>query len=145
MVEENKRRVGGSDDRNNLVEFALADEAGGIGPLAALDEGGGNGRTGGSGQFLELCTGGIEVEGGDGVGREGVFFSSHDGGRAAGNSSGCGKLPALAEFAGELDHDEDGNFRLRLRGAEFAGEECRVLGRTGFDQTTTDCLSAIPT
>ena len=27
-------------------EFALADETGGIGPLAALDEGGGNGRTG---------------------------------------------------------------------------------------------------
>jgi hypothetical protein len=31
-----------------------------------------------------------------------------------------------------------------LRGTEFAGEECRVLGRTCFDKTTTDCLSAIP-
>ena len=31
---------------NNFVEFALADETGGIGPLPALDEGGGNGRTG---------------------------------------------------------------------------------------------------
>lgn len=46
MVEENKRGVGGGDDLNNFVEFALADETGGIGPLAALDEGGGNGRTG---------------------------------------------------------------------------------------------------
>ena len=46
VVEENKRGVGGGHDANNLVEFALADEAGGIGLLAALDEGGGNGRTG---------------------------------------------------------------------------------------------------
>jgi hypothetical protein len=45
VVEENKRGVGGSDDLNNFIEFALADEAGGIGPLAALDERGGNGRT----------------------------------------------------------------------------------------------------
>ena len=35
----------------------------------------------------------------------GVFFSSHDGGCGAGKSSGCGKLLALAEFSGELDHD----------------------------------------
>ena len=46
MVEENKRRVGGGHNLNNFVEFALADEAGGIGLLAALDEGGGDGRTG---------------------------------------------------------------------------------------------------
>ena len=46
MVEENKRRVGGGYNVNNFVEFALADETGGIGPLVALDEGGGNGRTG---------------------------------------------------------------------------------------------------
>ncbi len=46
MVEENKRRVGGGHNVNNFVEFALADEARGIGPLAALDEGGGNGSTG---------------------------------------------------------------------------------------------------
>jgi hypothetical protein len=31
-----------------------------------------------------------------------------------------------------------------LRGTEFAGEECRVLSLTCFDETTTDCLSAIP-
>ena len=73
-----------------------------------------------------------------------VFFSSHDGGRGAGKSSGCGKLLALSQFSGELDHDNHGKFLLRLRGAEFAGEECRVLGRTGFYQTTTDCFSAIP-
>ena len=46
MVEENKRRVCAGHNVNNFVEFALADEARGIGPLAALDEGGGNGRTG---------------------------------------------------------------------------------------------------
>ena len=46
MVEENKRRVGGGHDLNNFVELALADEAGRVWPLAALDEGGGNGRTG---------------------------------------------------------------------------------------------------
>ena len=73
-----------------------------------------------------------------------VFFSSHDGGRSAGKSSGCGKLLALAEFSGELDHDNYGKLLLSLRGTEFAGEECRVLGLTCFDKTTTDCLSAIP-
>ena len=46
MVEENKRRVCAGHNVNNFVEFALTDQAGGIGPLAALDEGGGNGRTG---------------------------------------------------------------------------------------------------
>jgi hypothetical protein len=43
-----------------------------------------------------------------------VFFSGHDGGRSSGKSSGCGKLLALAEFSGELDHDKDGNFLLSL-------------------------------
>ena len=76
-------------------------------------------------------------------GRE-VFFSSNDGGRGAGKASGCGKLLALAEFSGELDHDNHGKFLLSLRGTEFAGEECRVQGLTCFDKTTTDCLSAIP-
>ena len=46
MVEENKRCVGAGHSAHNFVEFALADEAGGIGLLAALDERGGNGRTG---------------------------------------------------------------------------------------------------
>ena len=73
-----------------------------------------------------------------------VFFSSHDGGRSAGKSSGCGKLLALAEFSGELDHDNHGKFLLSLRGTEFAGEECRVLGHTCFDKITTGSLSAIP-
>jgi hypothetical protein len=73
-----------------------------------------------------------------------IFFSSHDGGRGAGKSSGCGKLLAFAEFSGELDHDEYGKFLLRLRGTEFAGKEYRVLGLTRFDETTTDRLSAIP-
>jgi hypothetical protein len=73
-----------------------------------------------------------------------VFFSSHDGGRSAGESSSCGELLAFAEFSGELDHDNHGKFLLGLRGTEFAGEECRVLGLTCFDKTTTDCLSAIP-
>ena len=74
-----------------------------------------------------------------------IFFSSHDGGRGAGKSSGCGKLLALAEFSDELNHDNYGKFLLRLRSTEFAGEECRVLGLTCFDKTTKDCLSAIPT
>jgi hypothetical protein len=46
VIEEYKRSVGTGHGVNNLVEFALADEAGGIGPLAALDERCGNGRTG---------------------------------------------------------------------------------------------------
>jgi hypothetical protein len=45
VIEEYKRRVGTGHGANNLVEFALADEAGGIGPLAALDERCDNGRT----------------------------------------------------------------------------------------------------
>ena len=73
-----------------------------------------------------------------------VFFSSHDCGRGAGKPSGCGKLLALAEFSGELDHDNHGKFLLSLRGTEFASEECRVLGLTCFDETSADCLSAIP-
>ncbi len=73
-----------------------------------------------------------------------VFFSRNDCGCGASESSGCGKLLALAEFCGELDHDNHGKFLLSLRGTEFAGEECRVLGLTCFDKTTTDCLSAIP-
>jgi hypothetical protein len=74
-----------------------------------------------------------------------VFFSSDDSGCCAGESSGCGELLALAEFSGELDHDEYGKFLLRLRCAEFAGKEGRVLGLTCFDETAADCLSAIPT
>jgi hypothetical protein len=46
VVEEYKRRVGTGHSANNFVELALADEAGRIGPLAALDERCGNGRTG---------------------------------------------------------------------------------------------------
>jgi hypothetical protein len=46
VVEEYKRRVGAGHGANNLAEFALADKAGGIGPLAALDQRCGNGRTG---------------------------------------------------------------------------------------------------
>jgi len=46
VVEENKRRLGAGHNANNFVEFALADEAGGIGLLTPLDEGGGDGRTG---------------------------------------------------------------------------------------------------
>jgi hypothetical protein len=62
-----------------------------------------------------------------------VVFSSHDSSRGAGKASGCGKLLALAEFSGELDHDKHGKFLLGLRGAEFSGEECLVLGLTRFD------------
>ena len=72
-----------------------------------------------------------------------VFFSSHDSGRGAGKSSGCGQLLALAEFSGEFDYDQNCEFLLGLRCAKFAGEECRVLGHTRFDEATTDCLSAI--
>ena len=89
MVEENQRGVGGGHGRNNFIQFSLADEARGIGPLAALDEGGGNGRTGGSGEFLELRAAGVEVEAGRRWARN-IFLSSHDGGRAAGKSSRCG-------------------------------------------------------
>jgi hypothetical protein len=45
VIEENKRGVGRVDDLNNFVELALANETGGIGLLAALNEGGGNGST----------------------------------------------------------------------------------------------------
>jgi hypothetical protein len=111
--------------------------------LTSLDEGGGDRRTGWSGEFLELCTAGIDVEGGGCMDWE-IFFSSHDGCRGAGKSSGCGKLLAFAEFSGELDHDKYGKLLLRLRGTEFAGKEYRVLGLARFDETTTDRLSAIP-
>jgi hypothetical protein len=121
MIEENKRRVGGGHDLNNFVELALADEAGGIWLLTPLDEGSSDGRTGRTGEFLELCTAGIEVEGGGCMERE-VFFSSHDSGRGAGKSSGCGKLLALAEFSGELDDDKHGKFLLSLRGTKFPRE-----------------------
>ena len=46
MVEENKRRVGGGYNLNNFVEFAVADEAGGIWLLTPLDEGSSDGRAG---------------------------------------------------------------------------------------------------
>ena len=46
MVEENQRGVAGGHSPNDFFKFALANEGRGIGPLAALDEGGGNGRTG---------------------------------------------------------------------------------------------------
>ena len=73
-----------------------------------------------------------------------VFFSGPDSGGSASKLSGCGKLLALAEFCGELDHDNHGKFLLRLRGTEFASEECRFLGLTCLDKTSADCLSAIP-
>jgi hypothetical protein len=72
-----------------------------------------------------------------------VLFSGYDCGRGAGKPSGCGKLLALAEFSRELDHHNYGKFLLRLRGTEFAREECRVLGLTCFNETPADCLSAI--
>jgi hypothetical protein len=74
-----------------------------------------------------------------------IFFSGDNGSRDAGKSSGHGQLLlALAEFSGELDHDNYGKFLLRLGGTEFAGKECRVLSLTCFDETTTDCLSTFP-
>ena len=46
VVEQDKRGVGGSDDLDDFVEFALAHEAEGIRSLATLDKSGGNGRAG---------------------------------------------------------------------------------------------------
>jgi hypothetical protein len=46
VIKQNKRRISGDDGFNNLVEFAWANEAGGIRLLTALDEGDGNGRSG---------------------------------------------------------------------------------------------------
>ena len=46
MVKENEGRVGRSHDFNNFVELTLTYEAGRIGPLAPLDDRGGDGRTG---------------------------------------------------------------------------------------------------
>jgi len=143
VVEENERRISRGDNLNNLVKFPLSDKTGRIGPLTPLDESSGNRRTGGPGKLLELCTAGIEVEGGGCMVRK-VFFSSHDCSRGAGKSSGCGKLLALVEFASELDHDNHGKFLLSLRGTEFASEKGCVLGLPCLDKTTTDCLSAIP-
>ena len=70
MVEENKRRVGAGNDGNNFVEFALADETGRIWLLSTLDESGGDGRTGRSGELFELRAAGIEIEGRGCVARE---------------------------------------------------------------------------
>jgi hypothetical protein len=143
VVEENKRRVGARHNPNNLVEFALPDEGGGIGTLAALDEGGGNRGTRRSGELFKLSAAGIEIEGWGSISRE-VFFSSHDGSRGAGKPSGCGELLVLAEFLGEFDYDKHCEFLLRLRGTEFAGKECRVLGLPCFDETPTDFVSGTP-
>jgi hypothetical protein len=87
--------------------------------LAALNESSRNGRTGRSGEFLELCAARIQVEGGGFVAWE-VFLSRHDRSRGSGKSSGRRKL-ALAEFSRELDHDNHGKFLLSLRGTQFAG------------------------
>jgi hypothetical protein len=73
-----------------------------------------------------------------------VFFSGSDSGRGAGKSSGRGKLLALAEFSSELYDDNHGNFLLRLRGTEFAGEKRLGLGLTRFDETAADGLPAVP-
>jgi hypothetical protein len=51
-----------------------------------------------------------------------VFFSSHNSGCGAGKSSSCGKLLALTELSGKLDHDNHGKFLLSLRGTKFPGE-----------------------
>jgi len=143
VVEQDKRGVGRSDDLDNLIEFALAYKDGGIGLLAALDEGCGNSRAGRPGELLELGAAGVEVEGGGRMVGE-VFVACRDRSRGTGQSSGCGKLLALAHLAGELDHDNYGKFLLRLRGAEFAGKQRRILGLTRFDETASDCLSAVP-
>jgi hypothetical protein len=143
VVEENKRRVGVGHNTYNFVELALTDEARRIGFLTALNEGGGNGRTGGPGKFLKLCAARIEVEGRDSIIRE-VFLSSDDGSCSTGESSGGGDLLALAKFSGELDYNKYGELLLRLRGTQFPGEKRRVLSLTCFDETTADCLTAIP-
>ena len=74
-----------------------------------------------------------------------VFFSSHEGRGGAGKPGGCGKLLPLPEFSSDLDHHNYGELLLSLRGTEFAGEQCRVLGLTCFDEAPRDCLSAVPT
>ena len=141
MVEKNKRGVCGGHHCNDFIELALTDEAGGIRFLTTLDKGGCDGGTRGSGEFFELCTAGIEVEGRVSTAWE-VFFNRPDGCRRAGESSGCSELLAFAELTGELNHDNNGDFLLRLRGTEFAGEESLILSFTCFDKTATDCLSA---
>jgi len=73
-----------------------------------------------------------------------IFFSSHDGGRTAGKSSSFGKLLALANLCGELDHYNHGKFLLCLRGTKFTGEQCLFLRLTCLDETAADGLSAIP-
>ena len=113
VIEEDERGVGAGNGADDLFEFALADEAGGIRPLAALDEGGGDGGAGGAGELLELGAAGLEVEGGGG-GDGQIIFSGEDGGRGASKAGGASELLALAEFAGELGYDEDGELLLGL-------------------------------
>jgi len=143
VVEEDQRGVGAGDDGDDLVELALADEAGWIGLLAALDERRGDGRASGTGEFLELGAGGGEVDGWGFV-VCGVF-AGNDGGCGAREMRGGGELLALAELAGELDDDEDGELLLGLRGAELAGEEGFVLRAAGFDQAARSGFGAAAT
>jgi hypothetical protein len=146
VIEDNKRGIGGCYGPHNFVEFALADEARGVRLLAALDERSGNCGARRSGEFLELSAAGVEVESGIcGAGNVFLFLdpSRDNSGRAARKSSRLAKLLALAQLSRELDHDQDGKFLLRLRGAEFTGEECCVLRLTRFDQTPADYLPAI--
>jgi hypothetical protein len=142
VVEQNQRRVGVGHNANNLFKLALADQARGIGLLAALDNRSGNGRAGGSGEFLEFGTARLEIDIGSCIASE-VFFSCHSGGRGASKSSRCGRVRAFAEISGEFDHDQHSEFQLSLRGAQFAGEKCRILSRTCLDQSPPDCLSPI--
>jgi hypothetical protein len=73
------------------------------------------------------------------------FLSGYDRGRGAGESRGRGELFALAKLSGELGHNKHRKFLLSLGGAEFAGQDRRVLGLPRFDKTTTNYLSAITT
>ena len=141
VIEQDERRVGAGDGADDFFDFAFADEARGVGFLPALDERGDDGGTGRAGELFELGAAGGEVEGGRGL-VELVFVAGYHRGGGAGKAGGGGKLLALAQLAGELDDDQDGELLLGLRGAELAGEEGGVLRGAGLGEAAAGGFGA---
>ena len=125
-----------------LIELALSHEAGGVRLLTALHERRGDGRPGRTSEFFKFRAAGGEIEGGGSIVDE-VLFPCRQGGGCAGELGGRCQLLTLAQLAGELYDDEHSKLLLRLRGAQLAGEERRVLRLTCFDEAATNGLRAM--
>ena len=120
MVEEHQRRVGAGYDLNNFVEFALTHEAGGIGLLATLDEGGA--------EASNECVGQVADEA-NGIGEQDLA---------------AGRKLQLSEFGVESsEHASRFKHACLRKGIEegaFAGSGIADEG----DHGDRDCLAALP-